>query len=1082
MKAHCKFFTLVLLLLLVKDCLSQVPQIVFNYVPTPKGSIMPGSHAGMQDPQGYMWFATKNGLQRYDGYNYISYLNDPLNPNSLGGNYVETLCIGRNGMIWIGADGLDCLDPTTGIFTHFRHKPNDNTSLSNNRVLAILEDKQGIIWVGTEKGLNRLDPKSQTITRYQHNPHNSTSLSHDEVRAIYEDRQGTLWIGTGFPFSTNRKKDGGLNRMDKKRGSFIRYLHDPENVHSLIDNRVRAIFEDSRGTFWIGTAGDGLHIMNREKGTFERQRYDPSHPENLSRPAQKKTEIWAEDHISFIIEDVTGAIWIGTFGNGLNRYDPKTKKVKHFPNFEDKESGVKTGIAWWACTSRDGELWLGYFEGTFRLDPLQQRIDYSPMGYPVYTIYQDISGELWLGGDFGLVLNNRMTGAKHRYVHDPRNPLSISNTIVVSIYKDRQDKLWIGTYDGLDRFDKTKGTFVHYLLHADDDSTLLPHVIEYIYEDRSGNFWIGTYHGGLHLMNRQTGTFRYYRNNPRDSNSLSTNHIKRIYEDRSGNLWVGTYDGGLNRFNPETGTVQRFLYGNSVNCLFENSEGILWVGTSNGLYRSNADMKGFSRYIDPDMEMAGPIVITGILEDNKKDLWINTSIGIVKLNRLRNEIVIYGQNHGVNTRFNEQAGAGTFKGENEELFFGDGNGYYSFFPELLAGNTEPPQIVINEFRLADQLITNFGKSSPLKKPLARTTEIRLKHNQNDFSFNFAGIHYNSPKENRHLFMLEGLEEKWHKAGEEKTAYYYHVPPGNYTFRVKVANSNGVWAEKNIAVIIDLPWWRTWWAYIMYGSGLVIIIWMFAWYRSRWLKAENFLLEEKVNKRTNELEQSLEERYRLSKKVESQQALLNERLRISRELHDDIGSTLGSISIYSEVAKKRSGKNENTIEVLSKIGFASRELIDKMSDIVWSLNPGNENFEQLQNRMLAFAAMILTPRNILYDFILDEELKKMQLTSEQSKNIFLIFKEALYNMVKYSDCKKADITISAQKNDLMMIIKDDGKGFNTFRPTANEIIPSGEYVGGNGIKNMQARADDMNATLCINSKINEGTTVQLTVNV
>jgi ligand-binding sensor domain-containing protein/signal transduction histidine kinase len=1080
MKAHCKFFTPVLLLLLVKVCLSQAQQIVFNYVPTPRGSIMPGNYHGMQDPQGYMWFATRNGLYRYDGYSYVSYLNDPLNSNSLAGNYVETFCIGRNGMIWIGTDGVDCLDPSTRIFKHFRHKPNDNNSLSSNKVLAILEDKEGIIWAGTENGLNRLDPKSQIITRYQHTPNDSTSLSNNEVRAIYEDRQGTLWIGTGFPFSANRNKDGGLNRMDKKSGSFIRYLHDPKNAYSLIDNRVRAIFEDSRGTFWIGTAGDGLHIMNREKGTFERQRYDPTHPEKLSRPEQKKTEIWAEDHITFIIEDVTGAIWIGTFGNGLNRYDPKTKKVKHFPNFEDKESGVKTGIAWWACTSREGELWLGYFEGTFRLDPLQQRLAYFPTVDAVYSIYQDTSSGLWYGGDSGLVLKDRITGIKHHYVHDPRNPISISETIVISIYKDRKDELWVGTYDGLNRFDRNTGTFVRYFPYPDDGSILDPNVVECIYEDRADNFWIGTFHSGLHLMNRKTGTFTHYRNNPRDSNSLSTNQIKRIYEDRYGNLWVGTYFGGLNLFNSETGKVQRFLYGNSVNCLLEDAEGILWVGTSNGLYRSNPGMKSFSRYIDPGTDMAGAIVITGILEDNANNLWINTSIGILKLNHQRNEIVIYGQIHGVNVGFNEEAAAGSFKGENGELFFGDRNGYYSFFPEQLSRKTEPPQIVISEFRLADKLIITMGNGSPLKQPLAQTNEIRLKHNQNDFSFNFAGIHYNSPKENRHLFMLEGLDDKWHKANEEKTAYYYHVPPGNYTFRIKAANSNGVWAEKNIAVIIGLPWWRTWWAYLIYGSGLAIVVWMFAWYRSRWLKAENLNLEEKVYKRTNELEQSLEERYRLSKKVESQQALLNERLRISRELHDDIGSTLGSISIYSEVAKKRTGKNENTTEVLSKIGFASRELIDKMSDIVWSLIPGNENFEQLQNRMMAFVTMILTPRNILYDFIIDEGLKKMQLKSEQSKNIFLIFKEALYNMVKYADCKKAVIEFRLQKDDLVMIIQDDGKGFDAYRTAAIERVSAGEYVGGNGIKNMQARADDMMAKLCINSKIDEGTTVELTL--
>jgi signal transduction histidine kinase len=191
--------------------------------------------------------------------------------------------------------------------------------------------------------------------------------------------------------------------------------------------------------------------------------------------------------------------------------------------------------------------------------------------------------------------------------------------------------------------------------------------------------------------------------------------------------------------------------------------------------------------------------------------------------------------------------------------------------------------------------------------------------------------------------------------------------------------------------------------------------------------------------------------------------------------------LGSISIYSEVAKKRSEKNEATAEVLSKIGFASRELIDKMSDIVWSLNPNNDNFEQLQNRMLAFAAMILTPRNIQYDFISDEELKRIQLTSERSKNIFLIFKEALYNTAKYSECEKVSIALKKQDNDLAMTIKDDGKGFDVSNRASNGNGNTAEYVGGNGINNMEARANEMKARLCILSNKKEGTTVQLTLN-
>jgi two-component system sensor histidine kinase UhpB len=218
------------------------------------------------------------------------------------------------------------------------------------------------------------------------------------------------------------------------------------------------------------------------------------------------------------------------------------------------------------------------------------------------------------------------------------------------------------------------------------------------------------------------------------------------------------------------------------------------------------------------------------------------------------------------------------------------------------------------------------------------------------------------------------------------------------------------------------------------------------------------------------------RYRRRRKLQSEQEMLNERLRISRELHDDMGSTLGSISIYSEVAKNRSVKNENADEVILKIGAASRELIDKMSDIVWSINPNNESIEQLQNRMQTFAAMILTPHNIQYHFLADDAIQKVKLTAEERKNIFLIFKEAIHNIVKYAECKNVEISLSQQSDHLEMIIKDDGKGFDISK------LPEADSLGGNGIKNMKARTETMNATININSKINEGTTIELKLNI
>ena len=480
----------------------------------------------VQDTQGVMWIG-QQGLHRYDGYQLTSYYHDPLNPASLASNRVETLYAARDGMIWVGTyeNGLDQLDPATDKFTHFPHDPNDKTSLSHKTVSTILEDRQGILWVGTHNGLNRFHPSSKTFTHYQHTPADSTSLSHNTIRTLYQDRQGTLWVGCQEPFLNDEgiiPMDGGLNRFNPKTQTFIRYLHDPNNPHSLVDNRVRAIFEDSRGTFWVGTAGDGLHTMDRDKGTFTRYRYDPVHPQKLSRPPLKN-KIWsANDHITFITEDVTGAIWIGTFENGLNRYDPHTKSVRHFPNFKDPKSGVQTELALWACSSRDGMLWIAYREGLFRLDPRQKNIPYAATSRPVSAIYPDSTGVIWYGTDQGLVRKDAARGNEQRFVHDPRNPRSLSNDTIRVIYQDRQGTLWIGTNKGLNRFEAKKAVFTHYLVTTQHDSRFINHPITAICEDRRGNLWIGTLGGGLNRMNRQAGTFTRYLHNPQDLTSALT--------------------------------------------------------------------------------------------------------------------------------------------------------------------------------------------------------------------------------------------------------------------------------------------------------------------------------------------------------------------------------------------------------------------------------------------------------------------------------------------------------------------------------------------------------------------------------
>jgi signal transduction histidine kinase/ligand-binding sensor domain-containing protein len=1075
-------------LLLFMMCLSmQVSELVaqtevtFHQVFPPEGPYFRIINGVTQDRQGYMWFSSYIiGLTRYDGYNVKIFRHDPMDTGSLATNNVTCVFADRKGQIWTGTQlGLDRMDPVTGIFTHFRYKAGTLNSLSNDTVTAILEDHEGTLWVGTQNGLNRMDSKTGTFTRYQQNPTDPKTLCCNRVQVIYEDHQGIIWIGTANDqHGYNPNEQGGLNRLDRKTGKFTRYLHDPGDPHSLINDRIGAILEDSRGVFWVSTAGDGLHTMDRQKGIFERHTYDPAQPGKLSGPPPSKKDGLDLGNF-FLTEDSSGAIWIASSKKWITRYDPKTKKLTHFDSFNGDDKQVRK-ITKSFC-SGEGVLWLTTWDNSiYKVDPFEVRIPHVFTGSPVHAIHEDVSGALWLGtSGKGLIETERNNRKGNRIFTGLPAPYGLSDSFITSICEVEDSTLWIGSSKGLNHYNRKTKKFTRYVNDPKNSNSLANGFVNAIADNKHGSLWIAT-KNGLDRFDIKSGIFSHYINDPKDSTSLGGNNVFSLLIDHSGKLWAAAY-GKLNLFDDQTGKFKRFPCIGGTGSLTEDADNIIWMGTTNGLYRSNAAVDTFLLLTDAEIGLTTTTTIACILEDNKKNLWVSSSAGILKIRPNRNDIIVYSRNQGVNASDLTISWGHNIHGEAGKLgefFIGDKTGYYDFFPGQLKVNTTSPQIVITGFRLADNQLVLPGKTSPLNLPISYTKEIRLKHNQNIFSFDFTGIHYSSPEEIRILFFMENLEHTWRKAGREKNAFYYNVPPGRYIFLLKARNRDGVWGEKSIIVIIEKAWYKTWWAYLLYVLVLALIIWLFTWYRSRQLKAKNLLLEDKVKQRTKELEQSLSERFQLQKIVESQQALLNERLRISRELHDDIGSTLGSISIYSEVAKNRIEKNENTNEVLSKIGLASRELIDKMSDIVWSLNPNNEGFEQLHIRMLAFAAMMLAPRNIFYDFCVDEQLNKRQFTGEQLKNIFLIFKEALHNIVKYAQCKTVHLDISVKDNHVIMIIKDDGKGFDWAQALPGKMNIPGENLGGNGIKNMYSRAADLGGKLFIDAEINSGATIRL----
>jgi signal transduction histidine kinase/ligand-binding sensor domain-containing protein len=804
-----------------------------------------------QDSKGYMWF-TGNSLYRYDGYHVVTYKHDPLNPHSLSPSRLECIFIDHEGTIWLGTvgGGLDRFDPATGIFTHYRYDSKDPLSLSNDLVTVILEDRERRLWVGTHGGLNLLDRKTGKFTRFQKKINDSTSLSNDQVRALYQDKNGTIWVGCGSPYNDETPPgEGGLNRMDTKTGKFLRYLHDPKNPNTLLDNMVRAIFEDSRGNFWVGTFGDGLHLMDRDKGTFRRLRYNPSHPEQLSGPWEK-TNFYG---MSFITEDKAGGIWIGAFLAGLNYYDPKTSQVIRFKPEVDNIKALGESSVWGAAFSREGELWITTQANVYRVDPLRKNIPHRLTGGRVHSFYEDASGVLWMASDSGFIKNDRKNNSVKYFLNDPNDLSSINSSIVLSIYEDSKGSLWIGTDRGLNLFDKRTEKFTRFEHDDKNIRSISPSGVLSFVEDSHGVFWVATGEG-LDIMNSETSSFRHYTHNPSDSNSLSSNNVFKVFEDSSGNLWAGTWGGGgLNLFDRQTGKFKHYLVRSSVNEIFQGSDGTLWVGTQAGLYRKDVSSNDFTLFTDPASEI-GTANIMGITEDKQKKLWVGSQSAIIKLDLATNQTSIYGRKYGVFP--NSIYDLNVYRNSNGELFFGDGTGYFQFFPGFVYENAIPPQLQITDFKIQD--VSVLGSKGHLPKSFEQSAIIKLRYNENIFSIDFAGMHYSSLEENRHLFMLEGYDKKWRKAGSEKTANYFNVSPGKYIFRVKASGSDGMWSEKAVTIIVTPPWWFTWWAYALYTVIIAGIIWGITYYRSRQLIKEKKLLWNQVKARTEQVIKQKEE--------------------------------------------------------------------------------------------------------------------------------------------------------------------------------------------------------------------------------
>lgn len=1064
----------------------------------------------VQDKQGFMWFGTQDGVCRYDGYSFLTFRPKKNDSTALQNAAVSALLVDKHGTLWVGTEGggLARYNAPKQTFTSFRHDAKNPRSISDDVIESLYEDTDGTIWIGTEHGgLNRFDSKSGVFTAFKHDPANPRSIGANRVYNMLRDKQGTLWVST---------YGGGLNRLNAADGSFTRFRYDSTHQNSLSNDFLYGIAHDDDGNIWAATYGGGLNRFTPANGKWKRFLHDPANPASLNH-----------NGLRALAFDRTGRLWVSTDGGGVCVFDHTTERFERYRHNPNDASTLSGNFARALFCDASGIMWVGTnvaglsytapSANKFALFRNEAGNARTLSDNVVRYIHEALDGTIWLGtGNGGLNAFNSTTGEFQTWRRDSLNRRTLSNDAVWTIADAPNGLLWVGTHNGLNLFNPRTGESEVFVNKPNDSTTLTTNLVRALQPARDGSLWVGLIQsGGLCRFDPATKRFIRYLNDPKNPRSLGSNYVRALAETRDGRIWVGTWSGGLCRFDAERGDFTVFktdmenphgLRSNVIRVLYEDRSGTLWAGTPDGLHKLDDSEKGvFTVFTESDGLPNN--VIYSIQEDAAGNLWLGTNKGLCRFNPRTKECRAYTTADGLQS--NEFNGLASCRTRDGRMYFGGVAGFNGFVPENVRDNASIPAVVLTELSI-------FNTHIRLDTAIELAHSITVRHDDN-FTIGFAALDFTRPVGNSFAYMLEGLDNRWTEAGTKHEATYTSLPPGEYVFRVRGANSDGVWNTKGcrLRIIVLPPWWMTWYVRTACVVALCAAVFGIYHWRVAYLHTRAGELQQKVEEQTHELRDANAEISRqldiLSEQaaqIEISHASLQEanghleaRNRdlavLNTEKNEflgivshDLKNPIGAIRGLAELIESDYAESDQVPQIAAQIVKTSNRMLDLVRNLL-DINRLETGGMEMNFCDIDIAPMVegcvmqyqdaATPKNITIEYS-NEATNSTVFADEQA--VMQVLDNIVSNAVKYSPHgKNIFVRVKTSDEAVRVEVQDEGEGispedmmklFGKFarlsaRPTG------GEHSTGLGLSIVKKMVEAMNGKVWCESEWGKGAT-------